>query len=111
MAGPAQLTKSSAIIILVPIGVILLIQVISTKAGWFPQNSLGHCKGFYLWLLALVALMSFFRLECGVAPDKMLYQVYGNAFSYAFQGANLTVTENLHASNSALTLALQEFWI
>ena len=30
-----------------------------------------------------------------VAPGKMLYEVYGNAFSYAFQGARLTVTEEL----------------
>jgi hypothetical protein len=37
-----------------------------------------------------------------VAPGKMLYQVYGNAFSYAFQGARLTVTEDLDVSQFSL---------
>jgi hypothetical protein len=30
-----------------------------------------------------------------VAPGKMLYEVYGNAFSYAFQGARLSVVQEL----------------
>jgi hypothetical protein len=33
-----------------------------------------------------------------VAPGKMLYQVYGNAFSYAFQGARLIALDNAEAT-------------
>jgi hypothetical protein len=38
-----------------------------------------------------------------VAPGKMLYEVYGNAFSYAFQGARLKVTEDLDVSRFGLS--------
>jgi hypothetical protein len=37
-----------------------------------------------------------------VAPGKMLYEVYGNAFSYAFQGARLSITQELQPSNFSL---------
>jgi hypothetical protein len=40
-----------------------------------------------------------------VAPGKMLYEVYGNAFSYAFQGARLSVTHELEPSNFSLASA------
>ena len=40
-----------------------------------------------------------------VAPGKMLYEVYGNAFSYAFQGARLSVTQELEPSNFSLASA------
>jgi hypothetical protein len=41
-----------------------------------------------------------------VAPGKMLYEVYGNAFSYAFQGARLSVTQELQPSNFNLDTAV-----
>ena len=45
-----------------------------------------------------------------VAPGKMIYQVYGNAFSYAFQGARLTVTEDLDVSEFSLNTAPSAIW-
>jgi hypothetical protein len=39
-----------------------------------------------------------------VAPQKMLYEVYGNAFSYAFQGARLSAAGELETSRFDLNL-------
>jgi 4-amino-4-deoxy-L-arabinose transferase-like glycosyltransferase len=109
-AGFAQLTKSSAIVILVPIGIVLLFQVIQQWRGGFLKAVWDSAKIFILWLLILVG--TYFILWPGmwVAPVKMLYQVYGNAFSYAFQGARLTVTEELQPSQFSLNIGLAGIW-
>ena len=41
-----------------------------------------------------------------VNPARMLYEVYGNAFSYAFQGARLEVTGELKPAAFSLNTAL-----
>jgi len=108
-AGLAQLTKSSAIVILAPIGMILLMQVTQhwraqgVKALWEPA------KIFFIWLAVLVAAYFIFWPGMWVAPGKMLYQVYGNAFSYTFQGARLTVTENLDTAEFSLDAKASSF--
>ncbi len=109
-AGLAQLTKSSAIAILVPIGIILLIQIFQQRQNGFFNAVWDHTKVFAVWLLALVG--TYFILWPGmwVAPGKMLYQVYGNAFSYAFQGARLTVTEDLQPSQFSLNTGFSGTW-
>jgi 4-amino-4-deoxy-L-arabinose transferase-like glycosyltransferase len=101
-AGLAQLTKSSAIVILVPIGVILLMQVIGQWRDGFSKAVWDPMKVFLAWLLILVGAYVIFWPGMWVAPGKMLYEVYGNAFSYTFQGARLKVTENLNASEFSL---------
>jgi hypothetical protein len=105
-AGLAQLTKSSAIVILAPIGIVLLIQIIQQWRDGFLKAIWDSAKIFLIWLLALVGAYIIFWPGMWVAPDKMLYQVYGNAFSYAFQGARLTVTEELQPSQFSLNLSL-----
>jgi hypothetical protein len=45
-----------------------------------------------------------------VAPGKMLYQVFGNAFSYAFQGARLTITEDLQPGQFSLESNAGGIW-
>lgn len=102
MAGLAQLTKSSAIAILLPVGILLLIQLIQNRQGSFSKAALDLIKVFSIWLLILVGAYFIFWPGMWVAPGKMLYQVYGNAFSYAFQGARLTVTGNLETSEFGL---------
>jgi hypothetical protein len=102
MAGLAQLTKSSAIVILAPIGIILLIQVIGQWREGIVKAVWGPAKVFLIWLIVLVGAYVIFWPGMWVAPGKMLYQVYGNAFSYTFQGARLTVTENLDTSEFSL---------
>ncbi len=98
-AGLAQLTKSSAIAILAPIGVLLFIQFIQNrKEGWL-NSFLAQAKIFLIWLAFLILAYFVFWPGMWVAPEKMLYEVYGNAFSYAFQGARLKVTEELDVSS------------
>lgn len=97
-AGLAQLTKSSAIAILAPIGILLLIQIIQNREQGWVKSFLIHSKVFLIWLGSLIITYFIFWPGMWVAPSEMLYQVYGNAFSYAFQGARLTVTEELDVS-------------
>jgi len=109
MAGLAQLTKSSAIVILAPIGLILLMQV---GEQWREGASAAIWKAtkvFLVWLAVLVAAYVIFWPGMWVAPGKMLYQVYGNAISYTFQGARLTVTENIDTEKFSLDGSLAGF--
>jgi hypothetical protein len=66
-------------------------------------------KVFLIWLLVLAGAYVIFWPGRWVAPGKMLYQVYGNAFSYTFQGARLTVTENLDTSEFSLDTNVSAF--
>lgn len=96
-AGLAQLTKSSAVAMLVPIGIILLMQVFEQRREGFAKAVWVPAKVFIAWLAILIFSYFVFWPGMWVAPGKMLYEVYGNAFSYTFQGARLKVTENLNA--------------
>jgi len=109
-AGLAQLTKSSAIVILAPIGIVLLTQVIQQWRHGFIKAIWDPAKIFIIWILILVGTYFIFWPGMWVAPRKMLYQVYGNAFSYAFQGARLTVTEELQPSQFSLNLGIAGTW-
>ena len=109
-AGLAQLTKSSAIVILAPIGIVLLTQVIQQWRHGFIKAIWDPAKIFIIWILILVGTYFIFWPGMWVAPSKMLYQVYGNAFSYAFQGARLTVTEELQPSQFSLNLGIAGIW-
>ncbi|HNO94350.1 MAG TPA: phospholipid carrier-dependent glycosyltransferase, partial [Anaerolineales bacterium] len=109
-AGFAQLTKSSAIAMLGAIGVLLLFQVFQGQKGNWQKNVLHAFQTFIKWLLILALTYVVFWPGMWVAPGKMLYQVYGNAFSYAFQGARLTVTEDLTPSEFSLNTAPDNTW-
>jgi hypothetical protein len=108
-AALAQLAKSSSIVILAPIGVILLMQIAQQWRAGFFKAVWNSAKIFLIWLLVLVGAYFIFWPGMWVAPDKMLYQVYGNAFSYAFQGARLAVTENLEVSEFSLDTNISGF--
>ncbi|MBL8063161.1 MAG: glycosyltransferase family 39 protein [Anaerolineales bacterium] len=100
--GLAQLTKSSSIVVLGVVGLMLLIDLIKNKN--FSVNAVLSVAGnFALWLAT--AALIYFILWPGmwVAPLKMLEGVYGNAFSYAFQGARLDVTEELQPASFSLS--------
>ena len=109
-AGLAQLTKSSAIAILMPIGILLIIQVIQQRQAGLLKAVWNHTKVFGFWLLILVVTYVIFWPGMWVAPGDMLYVVYGNAFSYAFQGARLTVTEELQPSRFSLNTGFTGIW-
>ncbi len=105
-AGLAQLTKSSAIAMLVPVGILFLAQVYQQRAhGWW-KSLLDNAKIFFIWLGILIAAYFIFWPGMWVAPQKMLYEVYGNAFSYAFQGGRLAVTGELESSQFSVELNL-----
>lgn len=104
------ITKSSAIAILMPIGILLLIQIFQQRHNGLVKTIWGHTKIFVLWLFVLVGAYFIFWPGMWVAPEKMLYQVYGNALSYAFQGARLAVTEDLQPTQFSLATGFSGIW-
>jgi hypothetical protein len=109
-AGFAQLTKSSAIAMLAAIGVLLLIKMYQEREAGWAKAFLNQSKVFGIWFTVLVAVYFIFWPGMWAAPDKMLYEVYGNAFSFAFQGARLTVTEELNVSRFRLNTSFLDIW-
>jgi len=106
-AALANLTKSSAIVLLPVIAVIIFVWAI---LQWREQAKiasvfLNSLKIFFAWIGILFLVYIIVWPGMWVAPGKMLYEVYGNAFSYAFQGARLSVTQELASSNFSLASA------
>lgn len=93
--GLAQLNKSTSIVLLGVIGLILLIELFKSDDKTFGVKFGGVVRIFAIWFSA--AALVYFVLWPGmwVDPVRMLREVYGNAFSYAFQGARLDATESL----------------
>lgn len=93
--GLAQLTKSSSIVVVGLVGLMLFVGLFKREGGTLGAKIGDAAKTFAIWLTA--AVVTYFVLWPGmwVAPGKMLTEVYGNAFSYAFQGARLDVTKQL----------------
>lgn len=109
-AGFAQLSKSSAIAMLAAVGVMLLWQIVQERGSGWGKGFLNALKTLGIWFTVLVVTYFVFWPGMWVAPGKMLYEVYGNAFSYAFQGARLTVTEELDVSQFSLNTRLADIW-
>jgi hypothetical protein len=98
-AAIAQLTKSSAMAMFPVIGLMLVVAVFEkAKERGFKAALLDHLKIFGIWLAAMFLVYFIVWPGMWVAPGKMLYEVYGNAFSYAFQGSRLQVTQELQPS-------------
>ncbi|MCK6583638.1 MAG: glycosyltransferase family 39 protein [Anaerolineales bacterium] len=101
--GTAQLNKSTSIALLGVVGMMLIISLFERDKS-LKTKYLTALKTFGIWFGA--AALVYFILWPGmwVDPARMLHEVYGNAFSYAFQGARLDVTEELDpASFSVVT--------
>jgi len=107
-AGLAQLPKSSAVAVLAPIGVLLLADLYQRRVAW-KQALLDAFKTFALWFLALALTYVLFWPGMWVAPAKMLGNVYGNAFSYAFQGARVIAVEDAEPAAAGLDTNLGSF--
>jgi len=98
-AALAQLTKSSAMAMFPVIGLMLAVSVFEKmKERGFKSALLDHLKIFGIWFALLVLVYFLVWPGMWVAPGKMLYEVYGNAFSYALQGSRLQVTQELQSS-------------
>lgn len=109
-AGFAQLTKSSSIAMLAAIGILLLMQIYQERQQGWGKAFLNNTKIFGAWFAVLAVAYVIFWPGMWVAPGKMLYQVFGNAFSYAFQGARLTITEELQPEQFSLETNAGGVW-
>ena len=102
-AALAQLTKSSAMAMMPVIGLMLAVSIFEkARERGLKSAFLDHLKIFGIWLAALALVYFILWPGMWVAPGKMLYEVYGNAFSYAFQGSRLQVTQELRPSTFSL---------
>lgn len=99
--GLAQLTKSSSIVLIGLVGLMLLIQLIRKDENPLRSKLIFVSKTLGVWLAS--AAFIYFILWPGmwVAPAKMLSEVYGNAFSYAFQGARLDAIDEIEQAPPA----------
>ena len=79
------------------------------EQGW-GRAFLSALKTFSLWFVFLVITYFIFWPGMWVAPGKMLYQVFGNAFSYAFQGARLKITQELDVAQFSLNTRFSDVW-
>jgi hypothetical protein len=77
---------------------VLLIHAIGLKDRKFSQSVVNAVKTFGIWLAVLIISYILFWPGMWVAPGEMLYDVYGNAISYSFQGARLSVMPGLDPS-------------
>ncbi len=98
MFGLAQLTKSSSIVVIPLFGLILFVGLFRQDQRSLGVKIFDAVKAFVIWLVAACFIYVLIWPGMWVAPGKMLGGVYGNAFSYAFQGARLDVTEELQPS-------------
>lgn len=96
--GLAQLTKSSSIVLIPLFGLILFIGLFKRNGGSFGIKVWAAAKIFVIWLAVAIFVFVLIWPGMWVAPGKMIYEIYGNAFSYAFQGARLEVTQELQPS-------------
>ena len=108
--GFAQLSKSSAIAMLAAMGIMLLWQMIQNREQGWGKVFVNALKSFGIWFAILVVTYFVFWPGMWVAPGKMLYTVYGNAFSYAFQGARLKITEELDVAQFSLNTRFGDIW-
>lgn len=115
--GLAQLTKSTSIALLGVIGLMLFVRLFKREEKPFLKKLADAICIFVVWFGA--AALTYFILWPGmwVAPTRMLSEVYGNAFSYAFQGGRLDVTGGLNVAEFSLSnrwdgiLLYLRYWI
>jgi hypothetical protein len=115
--GLAQLTKSPSIAVVGLVGLMLFVDLFKKDEQTLGVKILGAVKVFTIWFGA--AALVYFIVWPGmwVDPGRMLSEVYGNAFSYAFQGARLDVTEELQPENFSLVARFDgvyqylKFWV
>lgn len=93
-----QLTKSSGIPLIPIIFLVLLVYAITSNRNRLGHGLLEAGRTLGGWLIALVFFYFLFWPGMWVAPGKMLYEVYGNAFSYTFQGMRLSVLPGLETA-------------
>lgn len=90
-AGLAQLTKSSGIVLFPLVVLVFVIHVLRPQEASLGRRVFGAAGKLGLWLLGVAASYVLFWPGMWVAPVTMLTDVYGNALSYTFEGARVSV--------------------
>ncbi len=103
-AAFAELTKSSSIVLFPVVGLLFLVELMAHRRSGEQRKLLRSLAEIGAWLVALVAVYFVFWPGMWVAPGTMLYQVFGNALSYAFEGSRLSVTGGLQPPAAPLGL-------
>ena len=102
-AGLALLTKSPSIVVIPLVGLMLGVKYISR---WKKQSQSGLWLGYIKWMLLFIGILCLVYVVLWpgmwVNPGKMLYEVFGNAISYAFQGSKLDVAKGLNPSRFSI---------
>jgi 4-amino-4-deoxy-L-arabinose transferase-like glycosyltransferase len=94
----AQLSKSSGILLFPLIVLALLVLVAAAPRADRGRRAKESALTLGFWLLGVAAFYVIFWPGMWVAPGKMLYEVYGNALAYTFQGSRLSVLPALDAA-------------
>lgn len=106
--GFAQLTKSSSIVVAGLVGLMLFVKLFARDEKTVTAKIADVLKIFAIWLVSAVLVYILFWPGMWVAPGKMLGGVYGNAFSYAFQGARLEVVEQPQSVDADIASKINE---
>ncbi len=102
-AGLAQLTKSSSIVLFPVVGLLFIVAAV-VRHRLESRRLLGLLGDAAVWFGAAAAVYFVLWPGMWVAPGSMLYQVFGNALSYAFEGSRLSVTGGLQPPTAPLGL-------
>lgn len=104
--GLAQLTKSSSIVAAGVVGLMLFVRVFSLNNQPWGMKVWQIVRTFVVW--AVFAALTYFVLWPGmwVAPGKMLAGVYGNAISYALEGARVEAS----TASTRAGLSFAQIW-
>jgi hypothetical protein len=97
-AALAQLTKSSGILLLPLVIFMLLVQAFLPGQRSLGRRLLSASKILALWLAGTAVSYFLFWPGMWVAPGAMLSDVYGNALSYTFEGARLSVVPGVQTT-------------
>ncbi|HTP01960.1 MAG TPA: glycosyltransferase family 39 protein [Anaerolineales bacterium] len=112
-AALGQLTKSSGIVLFPVIGLVILVAALQSRDRGLGRSLLDALRTLAVWLVIMAAAYVLFWPGMWVAPGKMLYEVYGNALTYMFQGARLSVTSNVEGGSlraASLLNGLRIYW-
>ncbi len=101
-AGFAQLTKSSSLVLLPLVGLLLLLAFFFHRKSPWRKSLLALLADLGIWLVTAGIVYFVFWPGMWVAPGAMLYEVFGNALSYAFEGARLSVTGGVQTAHFQL---------
>lgn len=89
-AGLAQLTKSSSIVMLPIVLALFFYAALQARRAGSHTRDGEVLRDLGIWLLAAGAVYVLIWPGMWVDPGRMLKEVFGNAFSYAFEGARLS---------------------